>query len=175
MIQYLLKECNILGVGMNIEPDDNQTTNISDDQELAKALAGVNNIIETPEPEPETMPPQTQAPAATPMSIDMSEKVEETTPEVNTSSTDLGLVKGAAIQELRPLIGKLVLPADEKFDTYLLLIRSTDDETLIPPAHETAKMIEDEGRRAMALLDIIKEIDYLTNRTNAPSDDPSGR
>ncbi len=153
---------------MNIEPDDNQTTNISDDQELAKALAGVNNMIETPEPEPETPAPQTPAPAATPLAIDLAEKQPEA--EASSSTTDLESVKGAAIQELRPLIGKLVLPADEKFDTYLLLIRSTDDETLIPPAHETAKQIEDEGRRAMALLDIIKEIDYLTNRTNAPHD-----
>lgn len=146
---------------MNIEPDE-QTTNISDDQELAKALAGVNNMMETPEPEPETTPPQTPAPAAAPLAIDLNDQAAPAAP----AGTDLEAVKSAAIQELRPLIGKLVLPADEKFDTYLLLIRSTDDETLIPPAHETAKQIEDEGRRAMALLDIIKEIDYLTNRTN---------
>jgi hypothetical protein len=54
------------------------------------------------------------------------------------------------------------LAPDEKFDTYLLLIRSTDDTSLIAPAHTAAKNIPDETRRAQALLDIIKEIDYLS-------------
>jgi hypothetical protein len=71
-------------------------------------------------------------------------------------------VKVEAINELRPLMDKLVLPAEEKFDLYLLIIRSTDDKTLIAPAHEAAKLIADETRRANALVDIIKEIDYLT-------------
>ena len=73
----------------------------------------------------------------------------------------------AAITGLRPLVDKLVLPTEEKFDTYLLLIRTTDDETLIAPAHEIARQIEDPSRRAMALLDIIKEIDYLANKSSA--------
>ncbi|MBP7774998.1 MAG: hypothetical protein KA069_00185, partial [Candidatus Saccharimonas sp.] len=65
--------------------------------------------------------------------------------------------------ELRPLVDKLTLAPEEKFDTYLLLIRSTDDKTLIAPAHEAAKAIVDEARRAQALLDIIKEIDFLSH------------
>jgi bifunctional phosphoglucose/phosphomannose isomerase len=67
-----------------------------------------------------------------------------------------------AVNELRPLVDKLILPPEEKFDVYLLLIRCTDDRTLVAPAHETARMIEDETRRATALLDTIKEIDYLS-------------
>jgi hypothetical protein len=51
---------------------------------------------------------------------------------------------------------------EEKFDTYLLLLRSTDDRSLIAPAHEAARGIADEARRAQALLDIIKEIDFLS-------------
>lgn len=71
-------------------------------------------------------------------------------------------IKNDALNELRPLVDKLTVSPEEKFDTYLLLIRSTDDESLIAPAHEAAKAIEDEARRAEALLDIIKEIDYLS-------------
>lgn len=70
-------------------------------------------------------------------------------------------IKNDALNELRPLVDKLTVSPEEKFDTYLLLIRSTDDESLIAPAHEAAKAIEDEARRVEALLDIIKEIDYL--------------
>ena len=54
---------------------------------------------------------------------------------------------------------RVELPADEKFDTYLMLIRSTDDTSLIGPAHAAAQEITDEKRRAQALLDIIKEIE----------------
>lgn len=146
-----------------------QTTQpISDDQDLAKVLAGVNNGAKAantqsatslpplpdlpPEPEPE------QQPAASPAPQPKAAKTATTT-----DASDLDTVKNNAIRELRPLVGKLNISAEEKFDTYLLLIRSTDDRTLIPPAHEAAKEITDESRRAQALLDIIKEIDFLSN------------
>ena len=77
---------------------------------------------------------------------------------------ELEQIKMEAVNELRPLVDKLILPPEEKFDVYLLLIRCTDDRTLVAPAHETARMIEDETRRATALLDIIKEIDYLSTK-----------
>lgn len=77
------------------------------------------------------------------------------------ASPELEGIKKDALTELRPLVDKLNLPADEKFDTLLLIIRSTDDQSLIADAHEAAKAIEDETRRAAALLDVIKEIDYF--------------
>ena len=86
------------------------------------------------------------------------------TPLSSTSSSDLEGVKKDAIQELRPLIDHIDLPPEEKFDTYLLLIRSTDDASLIAPAHTAAVGITDEKRKAEALLDIIKEIDYLSKK-----------
>ena len=61
-------------------------------------------------------------------------------------------------------MGKVDLPAEEKFDTYLMLIRSTDDKSLIAPAHAAAQNIGDEKRKAEALLEIIKEIDYLSRK-----------
>lgn len=76
----------------------------------------------------------------------------------------LDAIKKDALGELRPLVDKLTVSPEEKFDTYLLLIRSTDDDSLIGPAHEAAKAIPDEARRAEALLDIIKEIDYLSQQ-----------
>ena len=45
-----------------------------------------------------------------------------------------------------------------------MLIRSTDDSSLIGPAHAAAQAITDEKRKAEALLDIIKEIDYLSRK-----------
>lgn len=146
---------------MNIQPD-NPTTSISDDQELAKVLAGVNGAPEVAEPEYEETPAMPQTPMPEPIAIDPL-PVANPVP----SRDNLEGVKMEAVNELRPLIDKLDLPADEKFDTYLLLIRCTDDRELIPPAHEVAKLIADDSRRALALLDIIKEIDYLSSKDKA--------
>jgi hypothetical protein len=79
-------------------------------------------------------------------------------------SSELDKLKASALEELRPLVGKLSLPADEKFDTLLLIIRSTDDQSLLDEAHAAAKEITDDTKRAQALLDIIKEIDYFSTK-----------
>lgn len=82
------------------------------------------------------------------------------------SSGPLDAIKKEALDQLRPLVGKLGVEPQEKFDTYLLLIRSTDDKNLIAPAYDAAKAIPDEAKKAEALLDIIKEIDYLSHPKN---------
>lgn len=70
-------------------------------------------------------------------------------------------IKGQALSELRPLVDKLNLAPEDKFDVLLLMIRSTDDSSLVSEAHSVAKQIQDDARRAQALLDIIKEIDFF--------------
>lgn len=164
-----------------IDPIETSQQPISDDQELAKVLAGINQEADsvadasveptvapltddttaaTPAPEPVADPVVAPAPVVEPA---MPDPVAMTAPApVAAVSGDLTTVKSDAINELRPLVDKLSLPAEEKFDTYLLLLRSTDDRSLIEPAHEIAKQITDETRRAQALLDIIKEIDFLS-------------
>ena len=166
---------------MDIQPTNQQP--ISDDQELAKVLAGVNQQAEAVAAEPvaedtpanvqtlpDTMDPQAMSPAAVQGStqpIVQDSIMQE--PTMQTSSTiptmgggDLESIKKNALSELRPLVDKLDVAPEEKFDTYLLLLRSTDDKALIGPAHEAARSIIDETRRAQALLDVIKEIDYLS-------------
>jgi len=174
---------------MDIKPTNQQP--ISDDQELAKVLAGINqqadevatapaqNIETTPvesapadavddtpahnvtQPEPVAQP--VVAPVETPV-------VDSAVPTASPiAGGDLDSIKQTALGELRPLVDKLDVPAEEKFDTYLLLLRSTDDKDLIAPAHEAARAITDEARRAKALLDIIKEIDYLSGTPQQPA------
>ena len=156
---------------MDISPQDATTQPISDDQELAKALAGVLPDEPTPAVAPaalefEESPVPTPVAPVTGPSIVPSFEMPAIVPaeEPSTPSSDLDGIKRDAIQELRPLIDHVDLPAEEKFDTYLLLIRSTDDATLIAPAHAAAQNISDEKRKAEALLDIIKEIDYLSKK-----------
>ena len=147
---------------VDIQPTTTQP--ISDDQELAKVLAGVNQqaddalqFEETPAP----IPAPVAEPVADPVvPADVTPPIDSGLPVV---ADDLAPIKNEAINELRPLVDKLNLPAEEKFDTYLLLLRSTDDRTLIAPAHAAAQGIADEARKAQPLLYIIKEIDFLSN------------
>ncbi|MBP6038011.1 MAG: hypothetical protein KA604_01600 [Candidatus Saccharimonas sp.] len=170
---------------------DNNTQStqpISDDQELAKVLAGVNDNTDEASPlsspaiettAPTTPPPSTPlvtddntaqptedvvAPVPEPQTPAMSAPTPTFGAPVPAATGELDGVKREAISELRPLVDKLNLAPEEKFDTYLLLIRSTDDKSLVAPAHEAAKQIPDEARRAQALLDIIKEIDFLSSQ-----------
>ena len=145
---------------MDIQPQSQQP--ISDDQELAKVLAGITQQADEPAAtQPSVVP--------TPTLEEPAEKVAEEpvvapVPDpvvAPAANDDLNSIKTEALSELRPLVDKLNVEPEEKFDTYLLLLRSTDDKTLIAPAHEAARAIADEARRAQALLDIIKEIDFL--------------
>lgn len=161
---------------------------ISDDDELANVLAGVKNeaaaldaattpassapAVASLPPVPPVAPPTPsldfeQTPAKAPgvdvtPSLPTSSVSSITTPVA--SSPELESLKKETLSELRPLVGKLDLPAEEKFDTLLLIIRSTDDQGLLGPAHDAAKAITDDARRASALLDIIKEIDYFSTK-----------
>ncbi len=175
---------------MDIQPQSTQP--ISDDQELAKVLAGVNaegdeaaaGVPAVSDVAPPVAPgePPAAAPAVTDDAASdpaaaaaqvVPDYTAPTAPAPAATSTpipvggELDGVKSQAISELRPLVDKLTLPPEEKFDTYLLLIRSTDDKSLITPAHQAAREITDEARRAQALLDIIKEIDFLAGQPAA--------
>ena len=159
---------------MDIKPQAQQS--ISDDQELAKVLAGINQQTEeatsvatdtdsaadesadVPLPEPPVAPPIPEEPVA-PTAL----------PTVTPVTSELDSIKQDALTELRPLVDKLDVSPEEKFDTYLLLLRSTDDQSLIGPAFAAARTITDEARRAQALLDIIKEIDYLSGAATQPT------
>ena len=146
---------------MDIQPQSQQP--ISDDQELAKVLAGITQQADEPAA---AQPPVVPMPTLEePAEEATEEPVATPAPEpvvVPTVSDDLTSIKTEALSELRPLVDKLNVEPEEKFDTYLLLLRSTDDKSLIAPAHEAARAITDEARRAQALLDIIKEIDFLS-------------
>ena len=166
---------------MDISASDDQKQPISDDQELAKALAGVTEgaddlgipqdsgmpgpIDNSPGahamgPDPSTMPAPDPVLPDPVYSAPAPSLADDTSPMTDPA---LDSIKQDALAELRPLVDKLDVNPEEKFNTYLLLIRSTDDKSLISPAHEAAKSIEDEAKKAQALLDIIKEIDFLSS------------
>ena len=153
---------------MDIQPDI--TKPMSDDQELAKVLAGVSQQIDDKpldfEETPLLAPPVAAEPSVvadtTPIQAPLVEPDVSAPAPVAAPLSDLDSIKSQALTQLRPLVDKLELAPEEKFDTYLLLLRSTDDTALIAPAYAAAQAITDETRKAQALLDVIKEIDYLS-------------
>lgn len=179
MIQYfIVKHNNYSEVGMDNSFQET-TQPISDDQELAKALAGIG----PDEPEVAAAPqfpelPGAQSPAPAPqdasslpqpsvppvVAAEPAPAVAPQVPGVPGDANSLEDIKRTALDELRPLVDRVGLKPEEKFDVYLMLIRSTDDTSLIAPAHATAQSIEDDKKKAEALLDIIKEIDYLSRK-----------
>lgn len=156
---------------MDIQSQTQQT--INDDQELAKVLAGVgqqaNQAAASTELEDIETPLIAEEPVLSSASLNPVTPVVPAVHASKNADTDLDSIKQDALSELRPLVDKLDVSPEEKFDTYLLLLRSTDDTSLIAPAHESARNIVDEARRAQALLDIIKEIDYLSAGQQAPT------
>lgn len=133
-----------------------------DENELNAMIANLQKesgapVSAAPSATPAPVSPISSAPQANPVAP--SPVVTNPTPAA--PAVDLDNIKGEALSELRPLVDKLNLAPADKFNVLLLMIRSSDDSSLVPEAHEVAKTIPDEARKAQALLDIIKEIDFF--------------
>ncbi len=71
-------------------------------------------------------------------------------------------IKHNALTALSPLVSHIEQTPTEKFRTLMMMIQGADDKSLIKPAYEAAKAIQDDKERAQALLDIVNEINYFT-------------
>ncbi len=145
---------------------------------VPEALPLTGPLPDEPEvaPTPTPLVPTPADVAPTPAAIEITDSTPAPTPlptpsvpvssaELNSGSGDdneLMRVKQKALEQLSPLVSHLELPADQKFDTYMEIIRASDDKTLIQPAFETAQQIQDEDKKAQALLDVVNEVNYLT-------------
>ena len=110
--------------------------------------------------------------------VAVDEPADET-PAIVGSSSPLGggesddalmSVKQQALEQLSPLVDHLDLPPEQKFDTYMEILRASDDKALVQPAFEEAQKIEDEDKKAQALLDVVNEVNYLTQDHEAAHD-----
>lgn len=100
------------------------------------------------------------------------ESAEDSTPASDKPSSaprppdnDLLSIKQDALQQLGPLVDHLDQSPEEKFRTKMMMIQANDDQSLVRDTYETAKQITDDKERAQALLDIINEINYFTQRS----------
>lgn len=149
----------------DLNPIQKQT--VSDDPELAKVLANINTDMDGDDETPELQYEGLEQPAQDAEPEIVESAPAKATPAPVIGGVNLEEIKIHALQDLRPLVDKLAVSNEEKFNIYLLLLRSSDDNTLIEPAYNSARQIEDETNRANALLDVIKEIDYFNSRNAA--------
>ncbi len=98
-------------------------------------------------------------------SISNPVETETTTTFTAETTTPNGLnireVKTAALRDLAPLISKMSLSNSQKFKIYRDMFENLRDYTVIEPAYQAAKNIEDENERAEALLYLIESIDNM--------------
>jgi hypothetical protein len=84
-----------------------------------------------------------------------------------TATDDLLDIKQQALHELTPLVGQLEQTPEEQFRTTMMMIQASDNHDLIRTAYDAAKQIANEKERAQALLDIVNEINYFTQHSQA--------
>ncbi len=109
-------------------------------------------------------------PDLAPLDLQTQPMADDSTPIIadieSDSSDDLIGLKQQALQQLSPLVSHLEQTPEEKFRTTMMMIQASDDKSLIKSAFEAAQKITDDKARAQALLDVINEINYFTQRSN---------
>ena len=96
-----------------------------------------------------------------------SSTVEETTvieqPAVDTAPSSIKTteVKKAALRDLAPLISKININKSQKFNIYKDIFEELKDYTVLEPAYQAARELEDETERANALLYLVEAIDKM--------------
>lgn len=121
-----------------------------------------------PTPIPEAPVASTAMPAAPePIVPAGSNKIEEeivtVAPFMETPESALSVkqVKEAALRGLAPIVGKMDVPAEQKFDIYKNVIDNYHDSSVLEPALRAANEISDDVERGEALLYIVDSIDDM--------------
>lgn len=85
------------------------------------------------------------------------------------SAIDLQALKSQAISALTPIVSSLDQSAEEKFHTTMMLLQATDDQSLLKTAMDAAQAIQDDKKRAQALLDVLNEVNYFMQASAKPA------
>lgn len=109
-------------------------------------------------------PPPTPAPAPDTPTLPDSTPADPS-PQPSAPNQDaLVSIKEQALTNLAPLVNHLDQSPEERFKTTMMLIQASDNSSLVKDAYEAANQITDEKARAQALLDVVNEINYFTQK-----------
>lgn len=110
-------------------------------------------------------PTSDQLPAGLSDAVEHEDKPADDKPPKENSG-DLLEIRRLALNDLQPLMDKLDMPPEEKYKTLMMMIQSTDNQSLLDTAYRAAHDIKNDKERAEALLDIVNEINYFTQGSN---------
>ena len=68
-------------------------------------------------------------------------------------------IRAAALRDLAPLLDKVQIDINEKFNIYKNILEENKDTSILEPAYRTAKELPDDTARANALLYLVETID----------------
>lgn len=133
----------------------------------------LGSTLSDPEPPADDTLASSTPPVSTTASSSPIEKESTQTDDLGVSATsssvddsdDLIGIKQQALTQLTPLISHLNQTPEEKFHTTMMMIQSSDNQSLIKDAYEAAQQITDDKARAQALLDVVNEINYFTQHS----------
>ena len=111
------------------------------------------------EPQP-LVPPE--EPKEAPKSVEEPQPVVgEEKPASVEEPSDLAVTKENILKDLMPLMDKVDTSAEEKYMIYRDAMETLHDKNLITNAYKAASKIEDENRKAEALIELMKAIDNV--------------
>ena len=151
--------------------DITNTTNV--DPVFSDPVAAPSSIpegdtgkIEPIGPFPEPIPEPIPEPQPIPEPV-IPEPVTEEAPAPTTEGTpeqapqNATEVKKAALRDLAPLMDKVQMDNEERFNIYRDMFEELNDYTVLEPAYQAARGITEEEKRAEALLYLIEAIDKM--------------
>ncbi len=147
--------------GLGTPPTSNDNNDSSTSYSDTPVNYSTNDIQNTNSNTP-TINPNNNARSPLNSVSDISETSKSEALDTNNGKELLDLKK-RALQQLQPLVDRLDLSPEEKFNTTMMMIQASDDQTLISKAFDAAQKISNEKDKAQALLDIVNEINYFTH------------
>ena len=125
-------------------------------EEVPQAAPAVGGPVLTPSAD-FTVPVQEVPATVENPSVGIGQPVEQ--PVVSSVGGDLASIKEAMMRDLFPLMDKVQVEPEQKYEIFKEMIETTNDKSMIAGAYEAAKGLTDETAKAEALLYLIKRVD----------------
>lgn len=121
-------------------------------------------LVPPEEPKAEVPATKSAAPEVVPESTDSEEPAKTEAPapvETPEVSGDLAATRENILKDLMPLMDKVESTPEEKYMIYKDAMETLHDKNLITSAYKAASKIEDENKKAEALIELMKAIDNV--------------
>ena len=111
-----------------------------------------------PEPKPEVPVPPAPEAMNMPIPGQAPDLAQAPAPEAALGAKE---IRAAALRDLAPLLDKVQIDINEKFNIYKNILEENKDTSILEPAYRTAKELPDDTARANALLYLVETIDKM--------------